>query len=50
MPTPQGDITTTEIWSQPAEEKQDDMSDVQGSSGDELAREDQGSEETTQEV
>lgn len=50
MPTPQGDITTTEIWSQPVEENQDDLSDVQGSSGDEQPAEDQGSEETTQEV
>ena len=50
MPTPQGDITTTEIWSQPAEEKQDDMSDVQGSSEAEQPADDQGSEETTQEV
>ena len=48
MPTPEGDITTSEI--NKPEEIQDDLSDVQGSSESEPATEDQGSEETTQEV
>jgi hypothetical protein len=45
MPTPQGDITTTEIWSQPEEESQDDLSTVPDSGGTESAEEDQTSEE-----
>jgi hypothetical protein len=50
MPTPEGEITSTEIWSQPVEEKQDDLSDVQGSSESEPTGKDKGSKETTQEV
>jgi hypothetical protein len=48
MPTPEGQITSSQIWKD--EEEQDDLSDVQGSSGTEQPAEDQGSEETTQEV
>jgi hypothetical protein len=50
MPTPEGQITSSQIYNQEPEEKTDDLSDVQGSSGDEQSGEDQGSEETTQEV
>jgi hypothetical protein len=48
MPVPEGVITTSQTTE--PEEKQDDLSDVQGSSGDEQSGEDEGSEETTQEV
>ena len=50
MPTPEGQITSSKIYNQEPEEKQDDLSDVQGSSGDEPAGEDEGSEEASQEV
>jgi hypothetical protein len=50
MPTPEGQITSSQIYNQEPEEIQDDLSDVQGSSESEPATEDQGSEETTQEV
>jgi hypothetical protein len=50
MPTPQGDITSSQLWTQPEEEKQDDLFDVQGSGGDEQPAEDQGSDEASQEV
>ena len=45
MPTPEGEITTTEIWSQPEEESQDDLSTVPDSGGSDSAEEDQASEE-----
>jgi hypothetical protein len=45
MPTPEGEITTTEIWSQPEEENQDDLSTVSDSGGSESTEEDRGSEE-----
>ena len=48
MPTPEGQITSSQIWKE--EEKQNDLSNVQGSSEPEQPAEDQGSEETTQEV
>jgi len=48
MPTPEGQITSSEIWKE--EEKQDDLFDVQGSGGDEQPAEDQGSDEASQEV
>jgi hypothetical protein len=45
MPTPQGDITSSQIWTQPAEEENNDLPTVQDSSGTESTEEDQASEE-----
>jgi hypothetical protein len=50
MPTPEGQITSSQIYNQEPEEKQDDLFDVQGSGGDEQPAEDQGSDEASQEV
>ena len=50
MPTPEGQITSSQIYNQEPEEKTDDLSDVQGSSESEPTGENQGSEEASQEV